>query len=70
MTIRQFRHSRGLSLEAFAAMIGKSKGHLCGIELSGRCSAKLALVIEEKTEGLVDAASLSPDIARARQVAA
>lgn len=70
MTIREFRDQRDLSLEAFGAMIGKSKGHVHGIEQSGRCSAKLALVIEEKTGGLVDAASLSLEIAQARKVAA
>lgn len=68
-TINQYRKDAGLSLEAFAALVGKSKGHMHGVESTGRCSAKLALEIERVTNGAVNAASLNEEIAQARQAA-
>jgi len=70
MTISEYRGDRGLSLEAFGLLIGKTKGHVHAIESEGRCSAKLALKIEEVTGGKVDAASLNEEIAAARNVKA
>jgi DNA-binding transcriptional regulator YdaS (Cro superfamily) len=70
MDISAYRSERGLSLEAFGAMVGKSKGHIHEVESTMRCSAKLALAIEEATEGAVDAASLNDEIANARKAAA
>jgi DNA-binding XRE family transcriptional regulator len=65
-TIKQYRAEKGLTLEAFAASVGKSKGHMHEVENSMQCSAKLALAIEAATEGVVDAASLNDEIATAR----
>lgn len=69
-TLSDYRTKNGLTLEALAAKLGKSKSHLCEIESSGRASAKLALAIERLTEGQVDAASLNDEIAEARRQAA
>lgn len=70
MTISEFRKGKELTLEAFGALIGKSKGHVHAIEQSNQCSAKVALAIERVSEGLVDAATLNPEIAEARRIAA
>lgn len=70
MTLTEYRKSQGLTLEAMAERLGKSKGHLSGIEQNNRASAKLALAIERETQGLVNAASLNDEIAEARQAAA
>lgn len=69
-TINQYRTAEGLTLEAFAALVGKSKGHIHEVESTMRCSAKLALAIEDVTNGAVDAASLNDEIATARRAAA
>lgn len=69
-TISQYREAEGLTLEAFAALVGKSKSHMHEIESTMRCSAKLALEIEATTKGAVNAASLNEEIARARKAAA
>ena len=68
--LAQYRKDKGLTLEAFAALVGKSKGHLHEVESTMRCTAKLALDIERVTNGAVDAASLNDDIAAARKQAA
>jgi DNA-binding XRE family transcriptional regulator len=70
MTVAQYRAKRELTLEAFAAALGKSKSHLCEIEASNSCSAKLALAIEAHSGGLVDAATLNPEVALARKLVA
>lgn len=70
LTITQYRKANGLTLEAFAALVDKSKGHMSEIESTMRCSAKLALAIETATGGQVDAASLNDEIASARKAAA
>jgi transcriptional regulator with XRE-family HTH domain len=70
MTITEYRKARGLTMEEFGALIGRSKGHMSEIENTGRCSAKLALAIERATSGQVDAASLNDEIADARKQAA
>jgi len=64
--ITQYRKANGLTLEAFAALVGKRKGHMSGVENASRCSAKLALDIERATAGAIDAAALNSDIAQAR----
>ena len=66
MTLREFRKERGLSLEQLGEQIGKSKATLSDIENGGRCTPKLALEIEAHTDGLVNAAALSEEIALAR----
>lgn len=70
MDIATYRKERELSLEAFGALIGKSKPHVHEIERTMRCSAKVALAIEQATGSLVDAADLNDEIAAARKAAA
>jgi DNA-binding XRE family transcriptional regulator len=70
MTLPEYRQKHGLSLDAMAALLGKSKGHLHAVEKEGYATAKLALAIERETRGLVDAASLNPEIREARRAAA
>lgn len=70
MTLTEYRLKHELSLEALATRLGKSKGHLHAVEKDGYATAKLALAIERETNGLVDAASLNPEIAEARKAAA
>lgn len=70
MDIATYRKNNDLSLEAFGTLVGKSKGHIHEIESTMRCSAKMALAIEEVTGGQVDAASLNDEIALARKAAA
>ena len=70
MDIATYRATHDLSLEAFGALVGKSKGHIHEVETSMRCTAKLALAIEEVTDGAVNAADLNPEIAQARKAAA
>lgn len=66
MTILEYRNDHGLSLEAFGALIGRSKATVCAIEQTGRCPAHIALKIEQVTGGKVNASSLNPEIALAR----
>lgn len=70
MDIATYRTENGLSLEAFGALVGKSKPHIHEIESTMRCSAKLALAIEAATDGQVNAADLNDEIALARKAAA
>jgi DNA-binding XRE family transcriptional regulator len=70
MTLSEYREKHGLSLEAFAERVGKSKGHIHAVEKENYATAKLALAIERETEGAVDAAFLNPEIAEARRAAA
>lgn len=70
MDIATYRDKHGLSLEAFGALVGKSKPHIHEIERTMRCSAKLALDIERATNGAVNAAHLNDEIASARKAAA
>ena len=69
-TISQYRKDKGLTLEAFAQLVGKSKGHMSQVENSMQCSAKLALEIERATDGGVSAAVLNTEVAQARGEAA
>lgn len=67
MTVADLRRQRGESLEEFAATLGlKSKGSASEIESYGRCSLRVALTIEELSDGRIDAAWLNPDVAAAR----
>lgn len=70
LTISQYRKDNGLTLEAFAALVDKSKGHMSEVENTMRCSAKLALAIETATSGKINAADLNDEIASARKAAA
>ncbi len=70
MTLTDWRLNQGLSLEALASKLDKSKGHLHAVENNGYATARLALDIETLTNGEVDAASLNPEIAEARKAAA
>ena len=66
MDISTYRKDKGLTLEAFGALVGKSKPHMHQIESDMRCSAKLALEIERVSEGAISAAALNTEIASAR----
>ena len=70
MTITEYRKARNLTMEAFGALVGRSKGHMSEVERENRCSPKLALEIERQTAGQIDAASLNDEIAAARRQAA
>ena len=70
MTLLEWRKEHGLSLEAVASKLDKSKGHLHAVEKDGYATARLALDIELLTSGAVDAASLNPEVAEARRDAA
>jgi len=69
-TISEYRKEQGLTLEAFATLVGKSKGHMHEVESTMKCSAKLALAIEQATSGAVKAEALNDEIAAARKAAA
>lgn len=65
MDIAELRSELGLSLEAFAQRLDlKSKGYVKDLE-SGRArpSVKVALDIEQLSDGRIAAASLNPDVA-------
>lgn len=68
--LTRYRKAEGLTLEAFAERVGKSKGHMHEVETTMRCTANLALAIERETSGAIDAADLNDDIAEARKQAA
>lgn len=70
MTLSEWRKLKNLSLDALAAKLDKSKGHLHAVEKDGYATARLALDIEILTEGAVDASGLNPEIAEARRAAA
>lgn len=65
-----YREKHGLTLEALATALGKSKGHIHAVEKDNYATAKLALAIERETGGEVDAATLNPEIEEARRAAA
>ncbi|MFC0684649.1 helix-turn-helix domain-containing protein [Novosphingobium clariflavum] len=67
MTIADLRKDLGLSLEAFAQLIGlQSRGRMSVIERENRCSLSVALKIEELSEGRLDAGELSDEVRAAR----
>ena len=70
MTLSEWRAKNGLSLEAVASKLNKSKGHLHAVEKDNYATARLALDIEQLTGGEVDAAFLNPEIAEARRAQA
>jgi transcriptional regulator with XRE-family HTH domain len=70
MTLSEWRKKNGLSLDALATQLDKSKGHIHAVEKDNYASARLALDIEKLTCGEVDAAFLNPEIAEARRAAA
>jgi transcriptional regulator with XRE-family HTH domain len=67
MTLTEWRKQNGLSLQAVAEQLGKTKGHIHSVENTNRATARLALDIERLTGGRVDAAFLNPEIAEARR---
>jgi transcriptional regulator with XRE-family HTH domain len=67
MTLSEWRKREGLSLEAVASKLDKSKGHLHAVETENKATARLALDIEKLTNGEVDAAFLNAEIAEARR---
>ena len=68
LTIRNLRIELGLTLEAFARLVGVSgRGQMSDIE-RGRegCAVRVALAIEEVSGGRIDAAQLNSVVAVAR----
>ena len=71
MTLNEYLKREGLTLETFGERIGVTKGRLSQLNNGpGDWPPDLALNVEEKTGGEIDAAELSPIIARARTAAA
>ena len=67
MQIADLRTELGLSLEAFAAMVGiQSRGRMSVIERENRCALRVALAIERLSDGRVDAAGLCEEVRAAR----
>jgi hypothetical protein len=56
-----------MSLTDLSAMLGVSKGRLSQLRKASDWPPELAMKAEEKTGGALDAAKLSPIIAKARQ---
>jgi transcriptional regulator with XRE-family HTH domain len=74
MTIAELRKSLAPSQEAFAALLGlSSKSYVSEIEKAERegartvCSVRVALKIEELSEGQIKAADLNPDVGLVEQ---
>ena len=59
-----------LSLTALAAELGVSKGRLSQLRRSTDWPAELALAVESKTGGALNASLLCPVVAKARQTGA
>jgi predicted transcriptional regulator len=72
MEIASLRAELGMSLEAFANLLGlKSKGQMSLIEAGkSSVSAAVALRLEELSGGRIDAANLNAVVAQARRVTA
>lgn len=72
MEIASLRAELGMSLEAFANLLGlKSKGQMSLIEAGkASVSAAVALRLEELSGGRIDAANLNAVVAQARRVKA
>jgi DNA-binding XRE family transcriptional regulator len=67
MNIAELRAEMGVSQEEFAALIGlSSKGNVSIIERENRCGLRVALKIEQLSEGRVDAASLNDEVRLSR----
>lgn len=71
MTLSQYLETADApSLTDLSVKLGISKGRLSQLRDSLEWPPDLALKVEEQTGGTLDAAQLSPIIARARQAAA
>jgi DNA-binding transcriptional regulator YdaS (Cro superfamily) len=71
MTLDTYLSREGaMSLTALAAAMGVSKSRLSQLRNSNEWPAELALSVESKTGGALNASSLSPTIAKARQTGA
>lgn len=65
--ITRLRKTLGLNQVEFAALLGlRSKGQVSEIENTNRCSVRVALKIEELSQGSIDAAIMSDEVAMAR----
>lgn len=71
MTLDTYLSREGaMSLTALAIAMGVSKSRLSQLRKSKEWPAELALSVESKTGGALNASSLSPTIAKARQTGA
>ena len=67
MNIAELRAEMGVSQEEFAALIGlSSKGNVSIIERENRCGLRVALKIEQLSDGRVDAATLNDEVRLSR----
>lgn len=63
MKVSELRKSLGLSQQAFADTLGlSSKSYVCELEISGKCSVRIALEIERLSKGEIAAETLNPDV--------
>ena len=71
MTLAAYLDARKgtLTLTAMAAALNTSAGRLSQIKGGEKCSATLALAIEQFTDGAVNAGELSDDVAKVRAAA-
>jgi DNA-binding transcriptional regulator YdaS (Cro superfamily) len=69
MTLTSYLSAETGRLSRLAEACGVSAGRISQIRHGNGCSASLALKIEAITEGVVDAASLSKDVALTRNAA-
>lgn len=68
ITFAALRKEMGLTLDEMASRLElSSKGYVKDIERTNRCSAKVALAIEDLSGGRIAAASLNPDVALVEQ---
>ena len=70
MTLSAYLEKHKLTLEQFGEAVGKSKAQIHAVRTKNYATARLALAIEQATNGEVDAAFLNPEIAQARKAAA
>lgn len=68
MTISEFRHNQGWSLDQLASNLGlTSKGHASDIERgAAKCSVRVALELERLSGGSLVASELNADVALVR----
>lgn len=60
--IKLYRNAKGLSQEAFGAMVGRKKAAVCKWENGVGPNPKTAIEIEEKTEGALPRHVVRPDL--------
>ncbi len=67
MSVADLRAMLNLTLEGMGAQLCISKSQMHEVERTGRASLKVALRIEELSDGRIDAADLNEDVRAARR---